>query len=43
MSRWIEAKNAEKAPPVFLEASHIECLEYISLEELMEYGKPVSA
>ena len=37
VSRWIEAYEANVAPPVILEATHIKTLDYISLEELMKY------
>jgi uncharacterized protein (DUF2237 family) len=37
VSRWIEAYEANVAPPVILEATHSKTLDYISLEELMKY------
>lgn len=37
VSRWIQAKKAGKAPPLKLEACHIETLKYVSLEEIKEY------
>ncbi len=36
VSRWKEAFDADKAPPVFLAATHISALEYVTLEELRE-------
>lgn len=33
-SRWKEALDAGKAPPVVLEATHASSLEYVSLDEL---------
>jgi uncharacterized protein (DUF2237 family) len=37
VSRWLEAYQANVAPPVFLNATHIKTLEYISLEELQKF------
>jgi uncharacterized protein (DUF2237 family) len=37
-SRWKEAMRAGAAPPVVLAATHISALEFVSLEELMEYA-----
>ena len=36
--RWKEAMEAGVAPPVVLAATHISALEFVSLEELMEYA-----
>lgn len=33
-SRWVEAKEAGRAPQVILEATHATTLEWVSLEEL---------
>ncbi|KAL0480638.1 Obg-like ATPase [Acrasis kona] len=38
VSRWIEAKDAGLAPPVFLESSHENVLDSISLEEFRKYS-----
>jgi hypothetical protein len=37
VSRWIEAYQANLAPPLILEATHIKTLEYISLDELIKF------
>jgi uncharacterized protein (DUF2237 family)/pterin-4a-carbinolamine dehydratase len=37
VSRWIEAYQANVAPPIILKATHIKTLEYISLEALIKY------
>ena len=37
VSRWIEAYQANVAPPILLKATHRKTLEYISLVELMKY------
>jgi hypothetical protein len=37
VSRWIEAYQANVAPPIILNATHSKTLEYISLEELMKF------
>ena len=34
VERWKEALEADVAPPVVLEATHISTLEFVSLEEL---------
>lgn len=36
--RWKEALEADKAPPVHLEATHISALEFVSLEDLQRYA-----
>ena len=36
-SRWAEAKEANMAPPVILEATHARSLEWSSLDELRAY------
>jgi uncharacterized protein len=38
VTRWKEAYDAGQAPPVFLAATHISALEYVSLEELKEHA-----
>ena len=37
VSRWVEAYQANFAPPIILKATHIKTLEYISLEELKKF------
>ena len=37
VTRWLEAKAANAAPPVILEATHMSTLEFATLEELREY------
>lgn len=37
VSRWIEAYQANVAPPLILKATHIKTLEYISLEALIKF------
>jgi len=37
VSRWIEAYQANVAPPIILKASHIKTLEFVSLEELIKF------
>ncbi|MBL6784735.1 MAG: DUF2237 domain-containing protein [Rickettsiales bacterium] len=37
ITRWLEAYNANVAPKVILESSHISCLEFIELEDLKKY------
>jgi uncharacterized protein (DUF2237 family)/pterin-4a-carbinolamine dehydratase len=37
VSRWIEAYQANVAPPIILKATHIKTLEYISLEALIKF------
>ena len=37
VSRWIEAYKEGFAPKVLLESTHIKTLDYLSLEELLEY------
>jgi uncharacterized protein (DUF2237 family) len=42
VSRWIEAYQANVAPPIILKSTHIKTLEYISLDELMKFDyKPL--
>lgn len=38
MSRWIEAYDAQVAPKVYLEGTHISVLEFIDLEILQEHA-----
>jgi hypothetical protein len=40
-SRWIEAKKANVAPPIILEACHESLLKYISIEELKKFQKKI--
>jgi uncharacterized protein (DUF2237 family) len=43
VSRWIEAYQANIAPPIILKSTHIKTLEYISLDELMKFHyKPLT-
>ncbi len=37
-TRWKEAFEAGKAPPVIIEATQMSALEYVSLEELQKYA-----
>ncbi|WJI28917.1 MULTISPECIES: DUF2237 family protein [unclassified Thermosynechococcus] len=37
-SRWREALEADVAPPVILEATHVSALEYVSLEDLKAHA-----
>lgn len=37
VSRWVEAYQANVAPPIILKATHFKTLEYISLEELFKF------
>ena len=37
VTRWAEALEAGKAPPVVLEATHIHALEFVSLEDLQAH------
>jgi len=37
-ARWQEALEAGVAPPVVLAATHASALEYVSLDELKQYG-----
>ena len=37
VSRWLEAYQANVAPPIILKATHIKTLEYISLEALIKF------
>ncbi|MDX2096589.1 MAG: DUF2237 domain-containing protein [Leptolyngbyaceae cyanobacterium bins.59] len=37
-SRWKEALDAGKAPPILLSATHASALEYVSLSELKQYA-----
>ena len=39
--RWQEAFEADIAPPVDLEATHISALEFVSLEDLKKHALPV--
>ena len=38
LPRWIEALEAEKAPMLLLEATHMSAIEHISMETLLKYG-----
>lgn len=38
VSRWLEAEKAGVAPPVVLEATHENALEYTELETLVKYA-----
>lgn len=38
--RWKEAFNAGMAPYVVLESTHVNALQYVSIEQLMEYKLP---
>ncbi|WP_020468287.1 DUF2237 family protein [Zavarzinella formosa] len=40
-SRWQEAFEADMAPQVVLEATHMSALEFVSLEDLKKYAVPV--
>ncbi|MDC0177841.1 DUF2237 domain-containing protein [Polaribacter sp.] len=40
ISRWLEAENAGKAPPIILEATHQKTLQYTSLQVLQAYAVP---
>ena len=37
ISRWLQAKDADKAPPIILESCHKKTLEYVDLEVLLNY------
>jgi uncharacterized protein (DUF2237 family) len=39
VTRWREALAANVAPPVFLEATHISALEFVSLEDLQAHAR----
>ncbi len=38
VTRWKEALDAECAPPVLLEASHLSTLEFVTLDELKRHA-----
>ena len=38
VTRWVEAFEAGKAPPVVLEATHLHALEFIALEDLQAHA-----
>lgn len=38
VERWVQAREANVAPPVVLEATHISTLEFASLEELRAHA-----
>jgi hypothetical protein len=38
VARWAEALEANLAPPVILEATHISALEFVSLESLTAHA-----
>lgn len=40
VTRWVEAFNAGKAPPVVLEATHLHALEFVPLETLKACAAP---
>ncbi len=39
-ARWKEALEADAAPPVVLEATHEDTLQFVSLEQLREHAVP---
>jgi uncharacterized protein (DUF2237 family) len=41
VERWVEAREAGYAPPVFLEATYAGTLEYVSISELESHAKPL--
>jgi uncharacterized protein len=41
IERWLEAWEADCAPPVILEATYAGTLEYVSLSELQAHAKPL--
>jgi uncharacterized protein (DUF2237 family) len=40
VSRWAEALEANLAPPMVLESTHIHALEFVSLEDLRAHASP---
>ena len=38
VDRWKEALDADVAPPVFLDATHAQALEWVSLEDLRHHA-----
>lgn len=40
VSRWKEALEADCAPPVVLEATHMSSIEFVSLEDLKAHAIP---
>lgn len=38
VTRWMEARDAGMAPPVYLEGTHAATLEFVSLSELREFA-----
>jgi uncharacterized protein len=38
LPRWIEAHNADMAPRIYLQATHMSVIEFVSLETLREYA-----
>lgn len=38
VQRWVEAKDAGVAPPVFLAGTHISTLEFVDLDDLKSYA-----
>lgn len=42
IARWLEARDAGVAPPLFLEATHEVALDYVNLEVLLAYALDIS-
>ena len=40
VARWAEALEANLAPPVVLESTHVHALEFVSLEDLQSHASP---
>lgn len=40
--RWKEALEADMAPPVILEATHVSALEFVDLEDLQRHAVPAT-
>lgn len=38
VTRWAEALEANEAPPVVLESTHVHALEFVSLEDLQAHA-----
>lgn len=38
LPRWIEAYNADMAPKIYLQATHMSVIEFVSMETLQEYA-----
>lgn len=41
VTRWEEARQAGKAPQVLLEATHSSVVEFVNLEDLIEYAADI--